>query len=54
MKLELFRTGHDMWGRPVLEGVSWHLIWIALAAGLAMIIGHQLYRLLRRGKSGGR
>jgi hypothetical protein len=54
MKLELFRTGHDMWGRSVLEGVSWHLIWVALAAGLAMIIGHRIYRLLRRGKSGDR
>ncbi|HTY94567.1 MAG TPA: hypothetical protein VMC02_11800 [Steroidobacteraceae bacterium] len=53
MSLELFRTGHDMWGRPVLEGVSWSLIWLALAAGVAIIIGHQLYRLFRRGRSGG-
>jgi hypothetical protein len=54
MNIELFRRGHDVWGRPVLEGISWHLIWVALAAGLAMIIGHQLYRLLRRGKTGDR
>lgn len=54
MNIELFRKGHDMWGRTVLEGVSWRLIWVALGLGLAVIIGHQLYRLIRRGKSGNR
>jgi hypothetical protein len=54
MNLQLFRTGHDMWGRPVLEGVSWSLIWLALAAGVAVIIGHRIYRLVRRDRPGGR
>jgi hypothetical protein len=54
MHIELFRTGHDMWGRTVLEGVSWTLIWVALAIGLAVILFHQIYRLFRRGKPGGR
>ena len=54
MNLEFFRTGHDVWGRPVLEGVSWSLIWVALAAGLAMIVGHRVYRLLRPRKPGER
>jgi hypothetical protein len=54
MNMEFFRKGHDMWGRVVLEGVSWNLVWVALGAGVAVIIGHQLYRLLRRGKPGGR
>ena len=53
--MAIFRTGHDMWGRLVLEGVSWNLIWVAFAAGVAVMVGHQLYRLLRRGKkTGGR
>jgi hypothetical protein len=50
--MHLFRTGHDMWGRLVLEGVSWKLAWVALAAALAVMVGHQIYRLLRRGKTG--
>jgi hypothetical protein len=54
MIMQLFREGHDMWGRTVLEGVSWNLIWVALAAGLAVIIVHQILRLFRRGKPGGR
>jgi len=49
MNMSIFRTGYDMWGRLVLEGVSWNLIWVAFAAGVAVMVVHQLYRLLRRG-----
>ena len=37
-----------MWGRPTLEGVSWDLAWAAIALGIAVIIGHRIWRLLRR------
>jgi hypothetical protein len=47
--MEIFRTGHDIWGRPVLEGVSWDLLWVAVIVGGAVIVAHALYRLLRRG-----
>jgi len=46
--MEIFRTGHDMWGRPVLEGVSWELLWLAVVSGAAVILGHALWRLLQR------
>ena len=45
--MEIFRMGRDIWGRPVLEGISWHLIWVAVGAGVAVIIGHVIYRAIR-------
>ena len=45
--MDIFRMGHDIWGRPVLEGVSWGLIAVAAAVGAIVIIAHALYRLLR-------
>jgi len=45
--MEILRMGHDVWGRPVLEGVSWQLIWVAVGAGAAVIIGHLVYRAIR-------
>jgi hypothetical protein len=46
--MEIFRTGNDIWGRPVLEGVSWDLLWVAVIVGALVILGHALYRALRR------
>jgi len=46
--MEIFRTGHDIWGRPVLEGVSWDLVWVAIIVGAAVIVVHMLYQVLRR------
>jgi len=46
--MDIFRTGHDIWGRPVIEGVSWDLLWLAIVSGAAVILGHALWRLLRR------
>ena len=45
--MEIFRMGRDVWGRPVPEGVSWHLIWVAVGLGVAVIIGHAVYRAMR-------
>jgi len=49
--MELFRMGHDLWGRPVLLGVSWHLIWVALGVGVLVILAHALYRAIRPRRS---
>jgi hypothetical protein len=46
--MEIFRTGHDIWGRPVLEGVSWDLVWVAVIVGAAVIVAHAIYQALRR------
>ena len=46
--VEIFRVGHDAWGRTVLEGVSWDLLPVAVSVGLVVIVGHAIYRLVRR------
>ena len=46
--MEIFRVGHDAWGRSVLEGVSWDLLPIAAGVGAVVILGHAIYRLIRR------
>lgn len=50
--MEIFRFGHDAWGRNVLEGVSWDLLPVAAGVGLVVILGHAVYRLVCR-RSGG-
>jgi hypothetical protein len=50
--MEIFRLGHDAWGRQVLEGVSLDLLPVAAGIGLVVIVGHAIYRLVRR-KPGG-
>lgn len=49
--MELFRVGHDEWGRRVLEGVSWDLLPIAAGIAAVVIVGHLIYKLIR-GKRG--
>jgi hypothetical protein len=43
--VELFRVSRDAYGREVLQGLSWDLIWVFVAAGAALIVVHALYRL---------
>jgi hypothetical protein len=42
--LELFRVSRDVYGREVLQGMSWDLIWVFVALGAALIAVHALYR----------
>jgi hypothetical protein len=42
--VELFRISRDAYGREVLQGLSWELIWVFVGAGLALIVLHALYR----------
>ena len=43
--MELFRISRDAYGREVLQGLSWDLIVVFFAAGVALIVVHALYRL---------
>jgi hypothetical protein len=45
--MEILRMGHDIFGRPVLEGVAWDLVAIAAVLGVVVVLGHALYRLIR-------
>jgi hypothetical protein len=44
--MELFRVSRDVYGREVLQGVSWDLIWVFLAAGLVIVVAHAVLRAL--------
>jgi formate dehydrogenase subunit gamma len=42
--VEILRVSRDIYGREVLQGMSWDLIWVFFAVGCALIVGHALYR----------
>ncbi|MGD8340294.1 MAG: hypothetical protein PVH89_05895 [Gammaproteobacteria bacterium] len=42
--MEVLRFGRDVYGRESLEGVSWDLIPVFFALGLAVIVVHAVYR----------
>jgi len=44
--LELFRVSRDVYGREVLQGMSWDLLWVFVGLGAALIVCHALYRWL--------
>jgi hypothetical protein len=46
--MELVRISRDAWGQQVLEGISWDLLPVAFALGAIVIIGHAIYRLIRK------
>jgi hypothetical protein len=44
--VELFRVSRDIYGREVLQGMSWDLLWVFIGIGCALIVVHAAYRLL--------
>jgi hypothetical protein len=44
--MEFFRVSRDVYGREVLQGMSWDLIWVFAALGLAVVAIHAVYRWL--------
>ncbi|MFO7285452.1 MAG: hypothetical protein C0P79_001250 [Gammaproteobacteria bacterium] len=44
--MELVRVSRDVYGREVLEGISWDLLPVFFWAGIAFICAHALYRWL--------
>ena len=50
--MSLLRYGHDAYGEPVMNGVSWDLLPVAFWAGVAVIVAHLVWRALKRGKGG--
>jgi len=45
--MEIFRFTRNAWGQETLEGISWDLLPVAFALGLAIIVGHLVWRALR-------
>lgn len=44
--MDFLRFGRDVYGREVLEGMSWDLIGVFFGLGLAVIVVHVIYRWL--------
>jgi hypothetical protein len=44
--VELFRVSRDIYGREVLQGMSWDLLWVFFGVACVLIVGHALYRLI--------
>jgi hypothetical protein len=44
--VELFRVSRDIYGREVLQGMSWDLLWVFIGVGAVLIVAHAAYRLL--------
>ena len=37
--MELFRVSRDIYGREVLQGMSWDLLWVFIGIGFVLIVG---------------
>ena len=44
--MEIFRVSRDVYGREVLQGMSWDLLWVFFAAGVVFVCLHALYSWL--------
>lgn len=45
--MESFRYSRDVHSQSTLEGISFELAWVFIAAAALLIVTHLLYRLLR-------
>jgi hypothetical protein len=48
LRMELLRYTHNAWGQETLEGMSWDVLPVAFGLGIAFIVGHLLWRALRK------
>ncbi len=46
--MEILRYTTDIYGRKLLVGVSWDLLWVPVALAVIVIIVHQVMRVRRR------
>lgn len=43
--MDIFRYSRDAFGQPVIEGISYDLIWVFAGVGAAIIVGHLIWKL---------
>jgi hypothetical protein len=48
--MELFRVSRDIYGREVLQGMSWDLLVVFFGAGCLLIVGHALLHFMLKPK----
>jgi hypothetical protein len=44
--MEYFRVSRDIYGREVLQGMSWDLLYVFFGLGCVLIVGHALGKWL--------
>jgi hypothetical protein len=44
--VELVRISRDVYGREVLQGLSWDLLWVFFGLACVLIVCHAGYRLI--------
>jgi hypothetical protein len=50
--MEIFRITRNAWGQETLEGMSWDLLPVAFGLGVAIIIGHLIWRAVLKRRMG--
>ena len=50
-QMEWIRWQENPWGQEIILGLSWELVWIALALGGVFAVGHALVARARPAKS---
>lgn len=51
MEIELLRVSKNIWGQKMLIGVSWDLLWVPVAAAVAFIVIHQIFKRVKSKRS---
>ena len=46
--MEIFRITRNAWGQETLEGMSWDLLPVAFGLGVAIMIAHLIWRVVRK------
>lgn len=46
--MEIFRYSRNAFGQPLMEGISYDLLWVFAGLSAAVIIGHLIYKQLQR------
>ena len=46
--MEIVRITRNAWGQETLEGLSWDLLPVAFGIGVVFIVGHLIWRALRK------
>ncbi len=49
--MEIFRVSRNVYGQETLQGLSWDLLGVFFALGVAIIVVHALYRWLAAPKN---
>jgi len=52
--MNIFRMGHDTYGRVVTDGLSWDLLPVVFWAAVVIIVGHAVVYAMTSGRRNGR